>query len=52
MLECFDEPYEYTRTVYTPVTKQETYTAYRCETVSECQDQASDRVPEGLRDGQ
>ncbi len=35
VLECVDEPYEYTRTIKVPVTKQETYTAYRCETVSE-----------------
>jgi hypothetical protein len=35
VLECVDEPYEYTRTIRVPVTKQETYTAYKCETVSE-----------------
>jgi len=34
-LVCVQEPYEYTRTTYKPVTKEETYTAYKCETVSE-----------------
>jgi len=33
--EWVDEPCEYTRTTYKPVTTQETYTAYKCETVSE-----------------
>ncbi len=35
VLECVDEPFECTKTVYKPVTKQETYTAYKCETVNE-----------------
>lgn len=33
--EMVAEPYTYTRTVYKPVTKQETYTTYKCETVTE-----------------
>jgi hypothetical protein len=35
VLECVAEPCEYTRTCYKPVTKEETYTAYRCEIIPE-----------------
>src|SRR5471032_2072642 len=33
--EMVAEPCEYTRTVYKPVTKEVSYTTYKCETVSE-----------------
>jgi hypothetical protein len=33
--EWVDEPCEYTKTVYKPVTKEVTYTAYECKTVTE-----------------
>lgn len=35
VLECVQVPCEYTRTTYKPVTREETYTTYKCETITE-----------------
>jgi len=51
--EWVDEPCEYTRTTYKPVTKEEVYTAYRCETVNEaktCQVTEYQRVCETVNE--